>query len=38
LSITDPAAVVPRTLFALVAEALLLLLTARLAPNHAPAG
>jgi hypothetical protein len=37
LSITDPAAVLLRTLFAVVAEALLLLLTTRLAPNHAPA-
>ena len=37
LSITDPAAVLLRTMFALAAEALLLLLTTRIAADHAPA-
>jgi hypothetical protein len=37
LSITDPAAVVPRTLFALAAEGLLLAVATRVAPNRAPA-
>jgi hypothetical protein len=37
LSITDPTAVLLRTVFALAAEALLLLLTTRIAPKHAPA-
>jgi hypothetical protein len=38
LSITDPAAVLLRTLFALAAEALLLVLTTRMATNRALAG
>ena len=38
LAITDPAAVLLRTLFALTAEALLLILTTRNAPHHAQAG
>ena len=38
LSITDPSAVLLRTLFALAAEALLLILTTRIAPHHAQAG
>ena len=37
LSITDPAAVLLRTMFALAAEALLLLLTTRTAANRTPA-
>ena len=37
LSITDPAAVLLRTMFALAAEALLLLLTIRTAGNRTPA-
>ena len=37
LSITDPTAVLLRTMFALAAEALLLILTTRIAPKHAPA-
>ena len=38
LSITEPSAVLLRTLFALAAEAVLLVLTTRGAPHHAPAG
>jgi hypothetical protein len=38
LPITHPAAVLLRTLFALAVEALLLVLTTRMAPNRAPAG
>ena len=37
LSITEPSAVLLRTMFALAAEALLLLLTTRIAADHAPA-
>jgi hypothetical protein len=38
LAITDLADVLLRTLFALAAEAMLLVLTTRSAPHHAPAG
>jgi hypothetical protein len=38
LSITDPAAARLRTLFALAAEALLLVLATRIAPNRASSG
>jgi hypothetical protein len=37
LAITDPAAILLRTLFALAAEAMLLVLSTRIAPNRAPA-